>query len=386
MADTRNLEDVLASGKDRIDWILSFIIVITHNMESSLLGKLSNLLWQTAGAPSLVVVKTAGFLAEFSLQFHEHPIIESHNETAPSLRIDNAFPELKEHALSLDLENMDSTDHAHVPYVVLLIRALEDWKQSHNGAIPKTYPEKKGFKAKLLSSKHKFDEENLDEAEGQAYRTWTPSTVPSEIKSLFTLAQVTSLTVPSEPFFLLLRALKKFVDASGGFLPLTSSLPDMKASTTTYIHLQKLYKTRAEKEKAELVSYLETPVPQDIVDSFLKNCHGIVFLEGRRYGELDEDRIALSNILASSISSPHQHLPLLPEGSPPLEDQEEWTNAVGELIRSPTADPPNTAVFMGGLVAQEVIKFITKKLCSYSSCPAIKSDGKQGKDWRCLCY
>jgi amyloid beta precursor protein binding protein 1 len=73
MADTRNLEDVLASGKDGIDWILSFTIVITHNMESSLLGKLSNLLWQTAGAPSLVVVKTAGFLAEFSLQFHEHP-------------------------------------------------------------------------------------------------------------------------------------------------------------------------------------------------------------------------------------------------------------------------------------------------------------------------
>lgn len=71
-ADTRNIEDVLASGKDGIDWILSFTIVITHNLEASLLGKLSKLLYETPQAPSLIVVKTAGFIAEFAIQFHEH--------------------------------------------------------------------------------------------------------------------------------------------------------------------------------------------------------------------------------------------------------------------------------------------------------------------------
>ena len=58
------------------------------------------------------------------------PVIESHTEDMPSLRIHKPFQALVDHALSLDLENMDPTDHGHLPYVVLLVRALEDWKKS----------------------------------------------------------------------------------------------------------------------------------------------------------------------------------------------------------------------------------------------------------------
>lgn len=57
-------------------------------------------------------------------------VIESHLETSPSLRIDSAFPALLDYALSLDLENMDVTDHGHIPYVVVLVRALEEWKKN----------------------------------------------------------------------------------------------------------------------------------------------------------------------------------------------------------------------------------------------------------------
>ena len=64
-----------------------------------------------------------------------HIVIESHLETSPSLRIDNAFPALKEYALSLDLDNMDVTDHGHIPYVVILVRALEDWKKAVSSSI-----------------------------------------------------------------------------------------------------------------------------------------------------------------------------------------------------------------------------------------------------------
>ncbi|KAL4258284.1 hypothetical protein AB1N83_009971 [Pleurotus pulmonarius] len=45
-------------------------------------------------------------------------------------------------------------------------------------------------------------------------------------------------------------------------------------------------------------------------------------------------------------------LPELPEG---------WDDAVGEVVRAPFADLPNTAAFLGGVVAQEVIKMITKQ-------------------------
>lgn len=97
--------------------------------------------------PSLVVVRSAGFLAEFFIQFHEHTsedpyygcaisshmrvtVVDSHSETAPSLRIDKPFPALLEHAMSLDLDALDVTDHGHIPYVVILVRALEDWKKA----------------------------------------------------------------------------------------------------------------------------------------------------------------------------------------------------------------------------------------------------------------
>lgn len=57
-------------------------------------------------------------------------VIESHAENAPSLRIENAFPSLLDHARTLDWEGMDSTDHAHIPYVIILVRALDQWKKS----------------------------------------------------------------------------------------------------------------------------------------------------------------------------------------------------------------------------------------------------------------
>ena len=57
-------------------------------------------------------------------------VVESHLDTFPSLRIDKAFPALLDYSLSLDLANMEITDHGHIPYVVLLVRALEDWKKT----------------------------------------------------------------------------------------------------------------------------------------------------------------------------------------------------------------------------------------------------------------
>lgn len=56
------------------------------------------------------------------------PVITSHSETAPSLRIDKPFPALLAHAFSLNFEAMDPTDHGHIPYVVILVKCLQEWK------------------------------------------------------------------------------------------------------------------------------------------------------------------------------------------------------------------------------------------------------------------
>lgn len=68
-ADTSNLVEILESNPT---YLTSFSLVIAHNLEPKLLQKLSTLLWADPAFPVLVAVHSAGFLAEFSIQFHEH--------------------------------------------------------------------------------------------------------------------------------------------------------------------------------------------------------------------------------------------------------------------------------------------------------------------------
>lgn len=68
-ADLRSLEDVLASDKE---WLSEFTIVIAHNLEAAPLEKLASLLWEDQSYTPLVVVRSAGFLAEVYIQYHEH--------------------------------------------------------------------------------------------------------------------------------------------------------------------------------------------------------------------------------------------------------------------------------------------------------------------------
>ncbi len=55
---------------------------------------------------------------------------ESHSENAPSLRITRPFPALLEWARSLDLNALDPTEHGHIPFVVILVRQVDEWRKS----------------------------------------------------------------------------------------------------------------------------------------------------------------------------------------------------------------------------------------------------------------
>ncbi|KAL0959096.1 hypothetical protein HGRIS_014394 [Hohenbuehelia grisea] len=390
-ADTRIIEQVLDNDPA---FITSFSLVIAHNLNENTVARIAKLLWEDETYPSFVVVRSSGFLAEFSIQFHEHTVIESHSETAPTLRIDKPFPALLEYANSLDFTNMDPTEHSHIPYVVILVRVLEDWKKSHNGAAPKTYEEKKEFKKTITAMKVKVDEENFDEAEAQAYRCWTESSVPSEIAALFQDPKAFSAASSSSstsPFFALLAALRAFTVQHDPpqVLPLSATLPDMKSNTVNYVHLQTLYKKRAEEEKAQFKKYLALSggagIDDALIDSFVKNAHALKLLRGRQWTSVHSSAETLGNSMAMNSKHVSTHLALaslsslqakqadtkvttealtaeaatlLPSG---LELPEEWDEAAGEIARSPNADLPNMAALLGGLVAQEVIKMITKQ-------------------------
>lgn len=164
--------------------------------------------------------------------------------------------------------------------------------------MPITDAECKEFKNAIAAMKHKYDEENFDEAISQAYRAHSETKVPFDILNLFSDPGLTSLSPSSPPFFHLLAALKDFTERSSipNALPLSATLPDMKADTKSYIHLQKLYKARAEKEKQEFIQILEArgvDAQPEMVDEFVKNAHGLRIIRGRSWESFDSDPKAL---------------------------------------------------------------------------------------------
>jgi NEDD8-activating enzyme E1 regulatory subunit len=141
--------------------------------------------------------------------------------------------------------------------------------------------------------KVKSDEENFDEAESQAYRCWSETVVPSPISTLFSDPAISQLGPYSPQFYHLLSALRQFTLQPPYTLPLTSTLPDMKSDTTNYIHLQKLYKAKAEEDKKIFRGLVGVPVDEQVVDIFVRNSHHVQLLRGKKWGNIDKDINAL---------------------------------------------------------------------------------------------
>jgi NEDD8-activating enzyme E1 regulatory subunit len=152
----------------------------------------------------------------------------------------------------------------------------------HDRLLPQTAAEKEEFKSVLNAQKRTSDEENFEEAVAQAYRAWTPTTVPPYLAELFT-----DVTVPSTPFGHLVSALRLFSERPPYALPLSATLPDMKSDTEGYVRLQNLYRTQAAAEREQFRSLLQVPIESELVDLFVKNAHGVQLLKGERYGALD---------------------------------------------------------------------------------------------------
>ena len=154
-ADTRDVAHVLATDPS---YFFDFSLIITHNIAPVLLTRLADLLWSKPSSPPLIPVRSAGFLAEFFVQFHTHEsactfpnvvamsdrmcdvVVESHTESSPSLRIDKPFPALLQAARAFNFDAMDTTDHGHIPYVYILVRALDDWKTAVRCPYPRRMP------------------------------------------------------------------------------------------------------------------------------------------------------------------------------------------------------------------------------------------------------
>ncbi|KAL1633765.1 hypothetical protein SLS56_002644 [Neofusicoccum ribis] len=242
-----------------------------------------------------------GFYAHFSIHLPPaFPIVDTHPpaESTTDLRLLAPWPELLElvAAQTNNLEAMNNEDHGHVPYVLLLLHYLEEWKKSHDGKVPQNYKEKTEFRS-LVSNAIRTNipeggEENFDEAVAAVLKSLNPPQPSSAVREVFDAGECQNLTANSANFWLAAHAISLFYKKYG-VLPLPGSVPDMKAKSADYIKLQNVYKAKARADLAEVTDtvralekqLVRTPVsvPNQEIEAFCKNASHIKLVRGRPF-------------------------------------------------------------------------------------------------------
>ncbi|KAJ2547983.1 NEDD8-activating enzyme E1 regulatory subunit, partial [Coemansia sp. RSA 1933] len=164
-------------------------LVICCNQPDSVVCKLSRKCSET-GKP-LIVATSAGFMSCIRTSVAEHTVIESHADGKPDLRIMCPFASLRDHVDSIDLNALDPTDVAHVPFVVLIIKALQRFAAKGDDDRWANYPnalkfaEKKEIRSIIQRlAAVKSDEENFEEATKNVMPLCVPYEIPSEVKQI----------------------------------------------------------------------------------------------------------------------------------------------------------------------------------------------------------
>ena len=409
-----------------------------------------------------------GFYSSFSIHLPQaFPIVDTHPDpvTTTDLRLVKPWPELSEFATqkTQSIEQMDDHEHGHIPYALLLLHYLEQWKSAHAGAVPSSYKEKTEFREVVRSSMRTKNseggEENYDEAIAAVLKGLNEPSASSGVREVFASPECAHLTknvrshgadlestphpnkkrrltptphdgeAQSANFWIIAHAISLFYNKHG-VLPLPGSLPDMKAQSKDYIALQNIYKAKARKDAEEVLSSVQTlerdlgqdksPADTAEVEAFCKNAAHIKLLRGRPFhvatpgqkvawgdrarwaanaltdetskillhiaflawdifcGTQASDNAHLSppGLESATVDSDAQKLSavakqiiddLLKDSGTTLQADdhekvlESASNYCAELARAGGAELHNIASLTGGLVAQEVIKAITKQ-------------------------
>ncbi|KAL8280567.1 hypothetical protein RQP46_006890 [Phenoliferia psychrophenolica] len=413
LATVKDLAEVLEQSPETL---AQYSLIIAVDVNPTLLPKLADVAWDHA--IPLIKVRSCGFYGSLRTQIKELTIVETHPESLIDLRIHSPFASLIEYANSFDYATMDSEQHGHIPAVVILVKALEEWRASHDGKGPVGTEERNAFAKLVVSRRRNSDEENFDEAVALFRRAGTKPSIPSEIEALFKDPACENVSSDSSNFWLLLRAVRSFVQhpTTSSLLPLSGALPDMKADTQRYVGLQTVYRTKAKQDLALVESLLGellvslglSPdlIGKEEVETFVKHSAFLKVVRGRSlkeeaessllhgqiqslnevasYNEIPDDalNIHLGFQAAEAFFVQHGRYPgatddatttsqdslALNEIATQLlakldggEVAEELANVLLEICRSGASDLPQIAALLGGLVAQESIKLITKQ-------------------------
>ena len=189
-----------------------------------------------------------------------------------------------------NLEGLDDHAHGHIPYVLLLLHFLKVWKDSHNGEPPSNYSQKKDFKtlvsANARTSNPEGGEENFDEASAAVLKSLNAPSISSGLHEVFKETTWEALTPAAPNFWWIACGIHDFYQNHNRLLPLPGTLPDMKAQSADYVQLQTIYKKKATDDVSEVIAIIKSHnPPQDIphseITEFCKNAAHVKLIRGR---------------------------------------------------------------------------------------------------------
>ncbi|KAK2964183.1 putative NEDD8-activating enzyme E1 regulatory subunit [Blattamonas nauphoetae] len=282
-------EDPIKLLKTSPEFYSKFSLIIVSSCPSDILNEFTAFCANTDII--LINVRNYGQLGIVQSFVKEQCIFDS-RITPPftDFRISNPWKELRDLAESLQPEKLDASDHGRMPWLVLMINALDLWEKQ-KGKRTISYQERKEFEEMTTQwqkaeyekavashdpSKGNLDFqfsppfENLDEGMRNIHRL-AKVELPDETTHLFRLleereARMKTVFDPQEPelrqrFWVLTAALRDFVKANNGLLPVSPTIPDMVSSSLFYGKLRQTFAAKANADAQQMLELTSAYIP-----------------------------------------------------------------------------------------------------------------------------
>ncbi|EDR24292.1 NEDD8-activating enzyme E1 regulatory subunit, putative [Entamoeba dispar SAW760] len=218
----------------------------------------------------IIEVYTNGFIGVVKVYVGSHVIFDDGNSNIPmDLRVPYPFPKLQEFYNSIDIPNLNKDNHMHIPFPLILIWALNQWRKEKNQTgIPKSKQDKDMIKEIIRKQAFNFyAEENFQEALQFVFYCWQD--IPGNVKQLLndprSISSLTGLKKEEIEFWGFIGGVKIFNEKNKR-LPVDSGIKDMIASNEYFVQLQHVFVSQLEEDAKEVLEYIKERVNRDNVE------------------------------------------------------------------------------------------------------------------------
>ncbi|EEB08780.1 NEDD8 activating enzyme [Schizosaccharomyces japonicus yFS275] len=384
--------DIISSD---IDFFHSFNVVILADMLPKIqLIKLTNYLWNKQIA--FLQLRSIGFNGSIRVCLPDCTILQTQNDASLDLRLNMPWAELKEYSKQL-FERESKDRHGDIPFVAILVHGCSQLETGNKGNPSSQRKDilRNWIKTQMLYA----DEENFEEALSNCWRPFQSTNISSALKTIFDDINCQNLNEQSSSFWIIMNAICKFVECYH-CIPVSGILPDMKAGSSEFVSLQRVYQQKAKEDALKVKNYVQKnlkllsrpidSITDDEIFQFCKNASQARYIKYRKIEEelnsplltdLASDNESLvpwyfafrcfdiykerynSSPDASLTSSIHKYEEIACEfmkslGQSPTQSV---CNACREISRSAGAEIHSVSAFIGAIAAQEAIKFLTRQ-------------------------